>query len=56
MRVRITYVCSNFMDVQEEIRSFSRAESEIMSIDAGLRMESLPALQFGEWCVGNVFK
>ena len=50
MRVWITYVCSHFMDVQESTVSHSSAESEIISFDAGVRMDGLPALHFAE-CV-----
>ena len=44
MRIWITHVCSRFVDVQEASRS------EITSLDAGLRMDGLPAHQFRE-CV-----
>ena len=49
--VGITHVCSNFIDVQEPSRSsHSNAEAEIISLDAILRVDGLPALQFWE-CV-----
>ena len=35
--------------------SHSSAESEIISLDAGLRMEGVPELQLWSWCLRNIF-
>ena len=45
MRVWSTHVCSSFVDVQDAKRSFSctSAEFAFISLDAGLRMDGLPA-------------
>ena len=57
MRIRITRVCSNDMDVQEAIRvSHSSVKSEIISLDAGFRIDGLPALQFLERVLETVSK
>ena len=45
MRFWKSYICSNQLDVQETDISFSQlTESEIISLDTGLRLDGLPAL------------
>ena len=45
MLSRITYFLSNFVDVQEQgCVSHSSAESEIVALDMGLRLDGLPAM------------
>ena len=41
-----SYICSNKLDVQETDFSFthSSAEAEVISLDAGLRVDGIPAL------------
>ena len=40
-----SYICSNKMDVQNQTSvSHSSTESEIISLDAGLRLDGIPAL------------
>ena len=53
------YICSNKLDVQETNISFSQfsTESEIISLDSGLRLDGLPALELWDLIVsvlGNV--
>ena len=41
-----SYICSNKLDVQETTGvSHSSTESEIISLDTGLRVDGLPALE-----------
>ena len=42
MRVWKSYICSNKLDVQETNCCFSSTESEIISLDTGLRLDGLP--------------
>ena len=53
-----SYICSNKLDVQEtNCRSHSSTESEIISLDTGLRLDGLPALELWDLIVsvlGNV--
>ena len=45
MHFRKPYVCSNQLDVQETNFSFAQfKESEIISLDAGWRLDGIPAL------------
>ena len=45
MYLRMSNMCSHNLDVQEQTSvSHSATESEIISLDAGLRMDGLPAL------------
>ena len=49
MRMWITYVCSlSWMCNKQTAVSHSSAESEIISLDAGLRTDDLPTFQFGD--------
>ena len=49
---RKPYVCSNQLDVQEQTSvSHSSTESEIISLDAGLRMDGIPALDLWDLIV-----
>ena len=58
MRFWKSYVCSNKLDVQEHTAvSHSSTEAEIISLDAGLRLDGLPALELWDIIVsvlGNV--
>ena len=58
MRFWKSYVCSNKLDVQEtNCCSHSSTESEIISLDTGLRLDGLPALDLWDVIVsvlGNV--
>ena len=59
MRFWKSYICSNKLDVQETNISFSHSstESEIISLDTGLRLDGLPALELWDLIVsvlGNV--
>ena len=58
MHLRKSYICSNKLDVQETTAvSHSSTESEIISLDTGLRMDGLPALELWDLIVsvlGNV--
>ena len=49
MHFRKSYICSNKLDVQETNCCFthSSTESEIISLDAGLRLDGLLALEYG---------
>ena len=38
-----SYICSNKLDVQQTAVSHSSTESEIISLDTGLRLDGLPA-------------
>ena len=52
-----SYICSNKLDVQETSVSHSSTESEIISLDTGLRLDGLPALELWDLIVsvlGNV--
>ena len=52
MHLRKSYICSNKLDVQEtNCRSHSSTESEISSLDAGLRLDGLPALELWDLIV-----
>ena len=46
-----SYVCSNQLDVQETSVSHSSTESEIISLDAGLRLDGIPALDLWDLIV-----
>ena len=58
MRFWKSYICSNKLDVQETNCCFSQlTESEIISLDTGLRLDGLPALELWDLIVsvlGNV--
>ena len=58
MRFWKSYICSNKLDVQEtNTVSHSSTESEIISLDTGLRLDGLPALELWDLIVsvlGNV--
>ena len=58
MRFWKSYVCSNKLDVQQQTAvSHSSTESEIISLDTGLRLDGLPALELLDSIVsvlGNV--
>ena len=58
MRFRKSYICSNRLDVQETNCCFhSSTESEIISLDTGLRLDGVPALELWDLTVsvlGNV--
>ena len=58
MRFWESYICSNELDVQERTAvSHSSTESEIISLDTGLRLDGLPALELWDLIVsvlGNV--
>ena len=57
MRFWKSYVCSNKLDVQEIAVSHSSTESEIISLDIGLRLNGLPALELWDLIVsvfGNI--
>ena len=58
MRFWKSYFCSNKLDVQEKTAvSHSSTESEIISLDTGLRLDGLPALKLWDLIVsvlGNV--
>ena len=45
MRFGKSYFCSNQLDVQETAVSHSSTEYEIISLDTGLRLDGLPALE-----------
>ena len=45
-----SYVCSNKLDVQEAV-SHSSTESEIISLDAGFRLDGIPALDLWDLTV-----
>ena len=48
MHFRKSYVCAKKLDVQKQTSvSHSSTEAEIISLDAGLRMDGIPAL--GLW-------
>ena len=52
-----SYFCSNKLDVQETNCCFSQFNSEIISLDTGLRIDGLLALEFWDLIVtvlGNV--
>ena len=53
MHFRKPYVCSNQFDVYEKQISVSHSstESEIISLDAGLRMDGIPALDLWDLIV-----
>ena len=52
MHFRKSYICSNKMDVQEKTAvSHSSTESEIISLDTGLRLDGLPALELWDLIV-----
>ena len=47
-----SYICSNKLDVQEtNCVSHSSTESEIISLDTGLRLDGLPALELWDLIV-----
>ena len=50
MHIRKSYICSNKLDVQETNCCFS-TESEIISLDTGLRLDGLPALELWDLIV-----
>ena len=50
MRFWKSYVCSNELDVQTAV-SHSSTESEIISLDTGLRLDGLPALELWDLIV-----
>ena len=58
MRFWKSYVCSNKLDVQEKTAvSHSSTKSEIISLDTGLRLDVLPALELWDLIVfvlGNI--
>ena len=58
MRFWKSYICSNKLDVQTQTAdSHSSTESEIISLDTGLRLDGLPALELWHLIVsvlGNV--
>ena len=57
MRFWKSYICSNKLDVQQTAVSHSSTESEIISLDTGLRLDGLPALELWDLIVsvlGNV--
>ena len=59
MRFWKSYICSNKLDVQETNCCFSPVQqnSEIISLDTGLRLDGLPALELWDLVVsvlGNV--
>ena len=45
------YICSNKLDVHETSVSHSSTESEIISLDTGLRLDGLPALELWDLIV-----
>ena len=49
-----TFVPISWMCKKQSAVSHSSAESEIISVDAGLPMDGLPALPFGRVRVGNI--
>ena len=52
MYFRKSHICSNKLDVQETNISFSQfTESEIISLDTGLRLDGLPALELWDLIV-----
>ena len=53
MHIWKSYLCSNKLDVQETDVSFSQlsTESEIISLDTGLRLDGLPALELWDLMV-----
>ena len=52
MHFRKSYICSNKLDVQEQTAvSHSSTESEIISLDTGLRLDGLPALELWDLIV-----
>ena len=55
MHFRKSYICSNQLDVQETNCRFavshSSTESEIISLDTGLRLDGLPALELWDLIV-----
>ena len=52
MRFWKSYICSNKLDVQEKTSvSHSSTESEIISLDAGLRLNGIPALDLWDLIV-----
>ena len=46
-----SYICSNYLDVQETNFSFSSTETEIISLDDGLRLDGIPALDLWDLIV-----
>ena len=58
MHFRKSYICSNKLDVQETNCRFAQlTESEIISLDTGLRLDELPALELWDLIVsvlGNI--
>ena len=57
MRFWKSYICSNKLDVQQPAVSHSSTESEIISLDTGLRLDGLLALELWDLIVsvlGNV--
>ena len=46
MHFRKSHLCTNQLDVQEANFTHSSTEAEIISLDAGLRMDGIPALTF----------
>ena len=57
MHIRKSYVCSNQLDVKEtNFISHNSTESEIISLDAGLRLDGVPALDLWDsivFCSGK---
>ena len=52
MRFWKSYICSNKLDVQETNCCFTHlTESEIISLDAGLRLDGIPALELWDLIV-----
>ena len=52
MRFGKSYICSNKLDVQEQTPvSHSSTESEIISLDTGLRLDGVPALELWDLIV-----
>ena len=52
MRFWKSYICSNKLEVQEQTSvSHTSTESEIISLDAGLRLDGIPALDLWDLIV-----
>ena len=51
-----TFVPNSWMCKKQTAVSYSSAESEIISLDAGLRMDGLPDLQIWDVCLGSIIQ
>ena len=51
MHIRKSYICSNKLCKKQTAVSHSSTESEIISLDTGLRLDGIPALDLWELIV-----